>query len=151
MALMHPKCDAGLRIVDFESVNTALWIGLGATVTLQDSSLSRNSISDTLPSNAVIDVYAVRLDASGAQQQDTILRLQECIISSGTGVISLIAFTAEPYTEFNASIYSDLKSDVYLFNDSPTQGTTLPTLPLAQAPARGINASFEWFLDVQQV
>lgn len=79
--------------------------------------------------------------SSDLQEQDTILRLQQCTLSGNTASDVLVSLGGDyPFTWLEAEIYSDDERGVYYQKDTDSIGTSLP---LSQAPANrsGINAS----------
>lgn len=140
---------AGLSISDFSSDTAALFISSGATVNLEGCTISRNTISDTYSNSGVISVNAVDTDNDNAQQQNTTLRMQQCILFGNSGVETIIADSTGIFNKFDVAIYSNVPRPVYYTKDSK-HGSTLS---LNQVPASrpGIAASSPWFLGVQQV
>lgn len=137
---------SGLRLLDFESENSALWMDYGATVTLDSSTLSRNYITGTLTNNAVVSVNARGINNINAQQQNTVLRLQQCTLAGNSGPN---IFVAHSWGGLDVEVYSDVERDVF-FTKNDAMGTTTP-LSMALASTPGINASSPWFIDVKQV
>ena len=140
-------------MIDLSSEAAALFISNGGTVNLDGCTISRNTIYGAQLNSAVISVNAVSPDSDEAQQQSTILRLQQCTLSGNTAPSLLTATSADvsPWPLFEAEIYSDVEREMQLNIDSGIwEG---PTPPLIQAPASrpGIDGTSAWFVALQQV
>ena len=137
--------------MDFASHASALFVASGATVLLNTSIFSHNVISDAYPNSAVISANAVNPQFNNGQQQDTILRLQNCTIAKGNSnsTLQLAAFTGIPYSNFDVSVFSDVDREVLRYADS--ESTSGTTLSLVKSPASrpGIDASSPWFVNLK--
>lgn len=143
-------CCAGLSIIDFESATSAIFISQGATVTLQNSTLTRNTITGSFLNVAIISVNAVDPNDNNVPQ-DTILRLRQCTLAGNTATNVLTATAdSEPFELFGVGVYSDVEREVFLNGAIPLRGNTLG---LEEAPGGrpGIDESSVWFVDLQQV
>lgn len=145
---------AGLSIIDFNSVSAALWVSNGATVTLQDSTITRNTISSKSKNSTLIGVSAVEPSKIYTQEQDTILRLQNVTLTGNLGPPRIITDFSKAGVEsaYGAGVFSD--EDLFVFFAEAGGGVALGvTSPLEQAPANspGVNASDPWFVSVQEV
>lgn len=138
----------------FSSESSVLWISDRATVTLVGCSIQDNTVSGTKLNNAVISVNAVEPTSPDAQHQDTVLRLQQCVLTVNTADHVLIANRGGMvYSEHEAVIFNDAFSDVEVELNS-IEGELLDlTHPLDKATASrpGIDATTPWLLTVQQV
>lgn len=135
-------------MVDFESM-TALWISDGATVTLVNSSFNGINIVGRAFNRAVISVNAVSNDTNIAQQQDSILRLQQCSITGNKAASVIAASNIKPFQDFEARVFSDVSFSVQ-YNADSQPGLTQP-LSAAPASRPGITASSVWFKTAHQV
>lgn len=137
-------------------------ISEGATVTLEDSVLSRNTVSHAWPDNAIIDVYTTDYDyflgdyyeepvdySSSWNQKPAILRLKNCTFSQNKAPYTLTSTGVSEDLNFDVQIYSDVQRPVHL----PNFTSLGSTLPLEQAPSSrpGIDDKSPWFVDAQKV
>ena len=142
------RCS-GLTILDFESETSAFWISGGATVTMNGCALSSNVVTGKYYS-AVVSVNAVDPDSSSSQQQDTILRLQQCTLANNTAPNIIFSDgQSSVHSLFDVEVYSDEERAVF-YTKNDAMGTTSP-LSTAPASRPGITASSPWFIGVQQV
>lgn len=142
--------NAGVSIIDFTSENSALFISDGATVLLNASVISRNTVSYTWPNSGVISVNSINPDIFGDQLADTIVRLRNCNLEGNDAVHDLIATTdGAIYREMNVSVYSDETRNLFWNLPDPSMSTTLP-LSLAPVDRPGIDASTDWFVNLKE-
>lgn len=128
-----------------------MWVSDGATVTLNNCTLARNTISNTSSSSALITAYSVDPSNIEGTQQDTILRLQDVTIAENTAKNDIVATTEDiRWNTFDVGIYTDVEIRMYFIDDLPS---TRFTLPLAQAPIDrpGLTASSPWFVELKEV
>lgn len=151
---MNLVCGAGLSIIDFSDVQSAMLISNGATVTLEGCTFTRNSVPPGGIYTGIIIVEAVHTDyeTNDQSQQDTILRLQQCILENNDADHDLVAIDYDSESSpslFDAVIYSDVGREVFTTLDL----TLDPSLPLAEVPASrpGIDTSTSWFVELQRV
>lgn len=68
-----------------KNVSAVLWVSNGATVTLEDITITQNTIFNQFNNSTLIGVSAVEQSKVNAQHQDTILRLQNDTLTSKSG------------------------------------------------------------------
>lgn len=143
---------ADLTIAGFSSEITALSISNGATVTLVGCSVLDNRITGTQLDDAVISVEAVDPDNTFSQQQDTILRLQQCSFGDNDSDHVLVSESGSAiHSEYEAFIFSDVSREVHQYIAEDILLTS--TQPLVDAPISrpGITATSSWFVTTQEV
>lgn len=127
-------------------------------MTVEGCSITGNRIVGTFNNTAVISVSAVDPENLLGQQQDTILRLQQCNISDNIASHNLLSVEDGYFSDYKARIFSDISLEVH-YTDRPllqtASGETQQSSsePLADAPANrtGITAASPWFVMTQEV
>jgi hypothetical protein len=130
-----------------------MWVNNGATATLKECAFVHNAINDTYDNSAVLTVAASREGNVDAQQQDTIVRLEQCNFTNNIAQSLLTAQIGADFLDptFSARIFSDVNlSVVILDGNSRTTDLTEP-LSAAIAERLGITSTSLWLRRAQQV
>lgn len=96
------------------SDRSALQINNGATVSLNNCTLTRNIISDLHTNSAVISINALNPNELASQPQDTVLLMQQCALPDNSAPHDIAALKgSDYYTLFDAEVYSDVEREVH--------------------------------------
>jgi hypothetical protein len=151
------ESPAALEIQLFASESSALWVGHGATVTLVNSSITSINITGDDYNGAGISANAVSSGNPDAQLQDTILVLEDCVVSVNGESATILANSADEkfFPDYSALVFSNvLNSVVYIRGAGSVQLEGNSQLLEAAPPAasrNGINATSPWLETAQQV
>jgi hypothetical protein len=122
-----------------------MWINHGATVTMVNCNFTSNNVTSSDTGNAVLSINASN---EGEKQQDTIVRLQQCIFKDNYADYDV----ATNDYEFSAFVYGN-NATLKVHHNSTNGATQGMIRPLAEAPTEreGINGSSPWIQMVKKV
>lgn len=130
---------AGLSVLDFSSIHSAVHINGGATVTLKRSTVARTS--QTTSKGAPIVFSELSTAYEKYPNQDIVLRLEDVTFSENTADHDI---SATDFENTKALVYSNSKTTVFYNTDDLEFGWTA-SLHQAPEPRPGIDATTAWF------
>jgi hypothetical protein len=146
---------AGLTIIGFSVDSSVMFIKHGGTGTLVGCNFTGNTITDNKFNSAILSVNAVNPNATYAQQQDTIVRVEHCTFDGNFADHRVVANKAHTtFPKYEALIFSDDAAlEVLYVSDNGEKQDRGHAKPLSGAPAdrQGITNSSAWLRAAQKV